>query len=89
MSITASVYKRCFLQKRTVLAVVERLLGTLRSDNGDGNGNLRSLGRGEVGDVGVPAKIEITIFTSESEDAIVIFHAVTQQQVFRKHAQVS
>ena len=30
---------------------------TLRSDNGDGNGNLRSLGRGSLCDVGVPAKI--------------------------------
>lgn len=38
--------------------VGEELLGTLRFDNGDGNGNLRSLGRGSLCDVGVPTKIE-------------------------------
>ena len=41
--------------------LVAYLPGTLRFDNGDGNGNLRSLGRGSLCDVGVPAKIEITI----------------------------
>ena len=41
------------------------LLGTLRSDKGDGNGNVRSLGRARLHRVGVPAKIEITNFTSE------------------------
>ena len=44
------------------------LIGTLRSDNGDGNGNLRSLGRAGPRRVGVPAKIEITNFTSENVD---------------------
>ena len=43
-------------------------LGTLRSDNGDGNGNVRSLGRAGPRRVGVPAKIEITNFTSENVD---------------------
>ena len=43
-------------------------LGTLRSDNGDGNGNVRSLGRAGLRPVGVPAKIEITNFTSENVD---------------------
>ena len=44
------------------------LLGTLRSDNGDGNGNVRSLGRAGLRPVGVPAKIEVTNFTSENVD---------------------
>ena len=43
-------------------------IGTLRSDNGDGNGNVRSLGRAGPRRVGVPAKIEITNFTSENVD---------------------
>ena len=43
-------------------------IGTLRSDNGDGNGNVRSLGRAGLRPVGVPAKIEITNFTSENVD---------------------
>ena len=42
--------------------------GTLRSDNGDGNGNVRSLGRAGPRRVGIPAKIEITNFTSENVD---------------------
>ena len=41
---------------------------TLRSDNGDGNGNVRSLGRAGLRPVGVPANIEITNFTSENVD---------------------
>lgn len=41
---------------------------TLRSDNGDGNGNVRSLGRAGPRRVGIPAKIEITNFTSENVD---------------------
>ena len=45
-----------------------QLLGTLRSDNGDGDGNVRSLGRAGPRRVGVPAKIEITNFTSENVD---------------------
>ena len=44
------------------------LIGTLRSDNGDGNGNVRSLGRAGLRPVAVPAKIEITNFTSENVD---------------------
>ena len=44
------------------------IIGTLRSDNGDGNGNVRSLGRAGPRRVGVPAKIEITNFTSENVD---------------------
>ena len=44
------------------------LIGTLRSDNGDGDGNVRSLGRAGPRRVGVPAKIEITNFTSENVD---------------------
>ena len=49
--------------------VVERYsIGTLRSDNGDGDGNVRSLGRAGPRRVGVPAKIEITNFTSENVD---------------------
>ena len=43
-------------------------IGTLRSDNGDGDGNVRSLGRAGPRRVGVPAKIEITNFTSENVD---------------------
>ena len=43
-------------------------LGTLRSDNGDGDGNVRSLGRVRPRRVGVPAKIKITNFTSENVD---------------------
>jgi len=43
-------------------------IGTLRSENGDGNGNVRSLGRAGPRRVGVPAKIEITNFTSENVD---------------------
>ena len=43
-------------------------IGTLRSDNGDGDGNVRSLGRAGRRRVGVPAKIEITNFTSENVD---------------------
>ena len=41
------------------------LVGTLQSDKGDGNGNVRSLGRARLHRVGVPAKIEIANFTSE------------------------
>ena len=51
--------------------VVERYsIGTLRSDNGDGDGdgNVRSLSRAGPRRVGVPAKIEITNFTSENVD---------------------
>ena len=48
--------------------LLEQLLETLRSDNGDGNGNVRSLGRAGLRPVGVPAKIEITNFTSENVD---------------------
>ena len=44
------------------------IIGTLRSDNGDGNGNVRSLGRAGLRPVGVPAKIEVTNFTSENVD---------------------
>ena len=44
------------------------LIGTLRSDNGNGNGNVRSLGRAGPHRVGVPTKIEITNFTSENVD---------------------
>lgn len=44
------------------------IIGTLRSDNGDGDGNVRSLGRAGPRRVGVPAKIEITNFTSENVD---------------------
>ena len=40
--------------------IIIATLRTLRSDNGDGDGNLRSLGRGSLCDVGVSAKIEIT-----------------------------
>ena len=51
------------------LTVFQRVtIGTLRSDNGDGNGNVRSLGRAGLRPVGVPAKIEITNFTSENVD---------------------
>ena len=42
------------------------ILGTLRSDNGDGDGNLRSLGRGSLCDVGVPVKLEITILKART-----------------------
>ena len=45
-----------------------KIIGTLRSDNGDGNGNVRSLGRAGLRPVGVPAKIEVTNFTSENVD---------------------
>ena len=45
-----------------------QVIETLRSDNGDGNGNVRSLGRAGLPPVGVPAKIEITNFTSENVD---------------------
>lgn len=44
------------------------IIGTPRSDNGDGDGNVRSLGRAGPRRVGVPAKIEITNFTSENVD---------------------
>ena len=42
------------------------ILRTLQSDNcdGNGNGNVRGLGRAWVHRVGVPAKIEITNFTN-------------------------
>ena len=49
-------------------AVAKDLLETLRSDNGDGNDNVRSLGRAGLRRVGVPAKIEITNYTSENVD---------------------
>ena len=52
----------------TSYCVKSELIGTLRSDDGDGNGNLRSLGRAGPRRVGVPAKIEITNFTSENVD---------------------
>ena len=55
-----------FLSGFVVTFVV--ILETLRSDNGDGNGNVRSLGRAGLRPVGVPAKIEITNFTSENVD---------------------
>ena len=56
-------------RKRLVDGVFRKFLkGTLRSDDGDGNGNLRSLGRAGPRRVGVPAKIEITNFTSENVD---------------------
>ena len=48
--------------------VLPLIIGTLRSDNGDGNGNVRSLGGAGPRRVGVPAKIEITNFTSENVD---------------------
>ena len=63
---------RAFLYVFPLILPVFPSLGTLRSDNGDGNGNgngnVRSLGRAGPRRVGVPAKIEITNFTSENVD---------------------
>ena len=41
--------------------LTDLVIRTLRSGNGDGDGNLRSLGQGSLCEVGVSAKIEITI----------------------------
>ena len=49
------------LTSEMVPQVIISILTTLRSDNGDGDENFRSLGRGSLCDVGVPAKMEITI----------------------------
>ena len=54
--------------KREKEDLIINSIGTLRSDNGDGDGNVRSLGRAGPRRVGVPAKIEITNFTSENVD---------------------
>ena len=56
----------------TELSLVSKLLQKVIpkkiSANGDGDGNVRSLGRAGPRRVGVPAKIEITNFTSENVD---------------------
>ena len=65
-------------------------IGTLRSNNGDGNGNVRSLGRAGPRRVGVPAKIEITNFTSENvEDGHLCLSCLSQRKFFRKPCQSS
>ena len=72
------------------LRVLWNTLGTLRSDNGDGNGNVRSLGRAGPRRVGVPAKIEITNFTSENvDDGHWCLSCLSQRKFFRKPCQSS
>ena len=67
-----------------------KTLGTLRSDNGDGDGNVRSLGRAGPRRVGVPAKIEITNFTSENvDDGHWCLSCLSQRKFFRKPCQSS
>ena len=66
------------------------IIGTLRSDNGDGDGNVRSLGRAGPRRVGVPAKIEITNFTSENvDDGHWCLSCLSQRKFFRKPCQSS
>ena len=78
------------LVKKDVFTKIE----TLRSDNGDGDGdgdgNVRSLGRAGPHRVGVPAKIEITNFTSENvDDGHWCLSCLSQRKFFRKPCQSS
>ena len=67
-NLRTSAETRGFLHGPITAHFLIKTVETLRSKNGEGNGNVRSLGRAGLRRVGVPAKIEITNFTSENVD---------------------